>query len=613
MNISIYFSNKNRWIVPVFFFVFALILRLYKIDFSFSNDELSAILRAQQNNIYDLIQNGIRVDGHPAGIEVLLYFWIKLVGTSEFAIRLPFAIMSALAVVFAFLFARKRFGISTALMTASTLSVLEFPLLYGQIARPYASGLFLSTLLVWSWDKVISPNNFKRKYIIIYSSIFAISLTLNAYNHYFSALFAAIVYLSGFAYIPKKQLTSYSIIGIISLILFIPHIDISLQQLSYGGVGEWLAAPKWNFFYKHIIFIFNDSVFLLLASIIFVLIFHNISEKWNKNLYKDRFFMVIWFLLPIIIGYLYSIYRNPVLQNRVLIFSMPYLLIFIFSFMPRATKRWQFSTIWLAFILFAFHTIFIKSYYKQQHFIDFKGIANNYKNTHSKIPQAAILSLANINSPKYLEFYLSNSNTNFAMNEISTEADLKHLQLILDTTKAKYIEYCILKPQNKIALMMIESRYRTLLTAKRDKWGNAYYLFQKEKNNFTLDSNSFERGMFWQKLNIQDISDKEYSFTKEFKSSKTGDYNLYIDLLFDSDIVFDNVKLIITKSRNSETTTWFAIPLDYFEHWDDEWYIINFNYHLKLQKGESLSIYLWNQKKENLRIKNYQIGLKKER
>lgn len=609
MNTSIYFSNKNRWIVPVFFFLFALFLRLYKLDFSYSNDELSAILRAQQNNLQDLIQNGVRVDGHPAGVEILLYYWINLFGTSEFEVRLPFAVMSSLAVVFAYLFARKRFGISTALMVATTLTLLEFPLLYGQIARPYASGIFLSTLLVWSWDKVISPNNFKRKNIILYSVIFALTLTLNAYNHYFNTLIAAIVFISGFAYITKKQFISYSIIGIVSVILFLPHLTISLLQFSYGGVGEWLSPPKWNFFYEHIIYIFNGSLALLLATITFVIILHLVSEKWNKDLFKDRIVLALWFLLPLIIGYFYSIYRNPVLQNRVLIFSMPFLLIFIFSFLPRATKNWQFSVIWLAFIVFAVHTIFIKSYYQQQHFIDFKGIAKIYQKTHSEIPNDNLLSLAHINSPKYLQFYLTDKNTNLVMDKISSADDLRKLQFILDTTTADYIEYSVLKPQNKIALMMIESRYRFKVISMKDIWENGYYLFQKEEKTSILDSNKFLMKLFYQELNIQEITDKEYSYTKAFNVNKTGNYSLYLKLLFRSDIVFDNVKIVITKSVNEETTDWFAIPLSYFEHGDNNWSIVDFNYPIKIKKEEIFKVYIWNQGKENLEVKDYQIGL----
>lgn len=611
MNISIYFSNKNRWIVPVFFFLFALLLRLYKLDFSFSNDELSAILRAKQPNFHDLIQKGVRVDGHPAGVEILLYFWIKLFGTSEFTIRLPFAIMSSLAVVFAYLFARKRFGITTALMIASSLTVLEFPLLYGQIARPYASGIFLSTLLAWSWDKVISPNNFKRKYIVLYSSIFTLVLTLNAYNHYFSALFATIVFISGYAYVKRKQFIAYSIIGLVSVILFLPHLGISLQQYSYGGVGEWLAPPKWNFFYEHLIFIFNDSLVLLLVTIAFVVSFHLVSEKWNKDLYKDRIILAIWFLLPLLIGYFYSIFRNPVLQDRVLIFSMPFSLIFIFSFTPRATKKWQFIVIWLAFIVFAVHTIFIKSYYKQQHFIDFKGIARSYQNTRSEIPSGNILSFAHINSPKYLQFYLDNKNTNFAMDEISSAQDLKKLQIILDTTNANYIDYSVLKPQNRIAMMMIESRFRFRVLSMRDKWSNGYYLFKKETNKNPLDATEFEGNYFYQDIIAQDISEKEYSHSTAFDVNKAGDYNLYLKLLFRSDIMFDNVKIVITKSENNESTEWFAIPLNYFEHSDNDWNIVDFDYPIKMKKGEILKVYIWNQGKEKIEVKDYQIGIKK--
>jgi hypothetical protein len=280
--------------------------------------------------------------------------------------------------------------------------------------------------------------------------------------------------------------------------------------------------------------------------------------------------------------------------------------------MPRGTKKWQFIVIWMAFIAFAVHTIFIKSYYKQQHFIDFKGIAMQYNKTHSTIPDGNILSLVQINSPKYLQFYLDNKSTNFAMDEISDDENLRELQLILDTTKAEYVEYAVLKPQNRIALMMIESRFRSRVYSKKDRWKNGYYLFRKEEKLTTLDSNKFSKELFYKNLDKQDVSEKEYSHSKSFEVSENGNYCLNLRLLYRSDIVFDNVKIVFTKNIKEETTDWFAVPLDYFEHWDDDWSIVDFTLPIEIKKEETLKVYIWNPDKENIEVKGYELGIKQE-
>ncbi len=45
-----------------------------------------------QLKIKELIEGGVKVDGHPAGIHVFLYYWTKLFGTNEWIVKLPFIV-----------------------------------------------------------------------------------------------------------------------------------------------------------------------------------------------------------------------------------------------------------------------------------------------------------------------------------------------------------------------------------------------------------------------------------------------------------------------------------------------------------------------------------------
>ena len=51
----------------------ATFLRFYKYNtFSLSNDELSALYRTVYDNLDDLFKQGVKLDFHPAGIQLLL-------------------------------------------------------------------------------------------------------------------------------------------------------------------------------------------------------------------------------------------------------------------------------------------------------------------------------------------------------------------------------------------------------------------------------------------------------------------------------------------------------------------------------------------------------------
>jgi len=57
-----------------------------------------------------------------------------------------------------------------------------------------------------------------------------------------------------------------------------------------------------------------------------------------NNAKTKRLLLLTWFLLPIVIGYLYSVMRNPVIQYSMLIFSTPYLFVLLFSYHKKVPK-----------------------------------------------------------------------------------------------------------------------------------------------------------------------------------------------------------------------------------------------------------------------------------
>ena len=521
-------GSSNKFLIPLIF-LFAFALRLWNLDYSFSNDELSAVMRANENSLNDIISQGVLIDFHPAGIQVFLTYWINIFGNSEIAVRFPFAIFGSIASVFAFIIARKNFGLTPALLTAIAISSLEFSLLHGQLARPYSSGLMLIMIAYWLWDKIIFDNSLSKKELILNSVALAIIFAASAYNHYFSALSSVILALCGLFFIPKKRIPYYIGTGLLSAILFIPHISITLYHLSKGSIGSWLSAPKSDFLYTHILHIFNDSLFLLLSTVMLVGLYAVLAKNnSNKNLLKARFILLFLFLMPIIIGYTYSVTIGPVLQNRILLFNMPYLLMFIFSFINDGyNKKLVIIPISIASLIIA-HTVFINKYYSTQHFINFKSIAQQCDTTVSN--DYNILRIQNSNSSSYLKYYLKDPTTDYAIYQLNSEENIRKLKTILDTSNANYCEFVNLRPINNLSKVMINSSFWNIDKFSIDKWQNGYTLY-KRSNIWPFITNSTNTLAYRSYTNdTLSIINTEYSDGINYNSTKNNTLLIIVNI-----------------------------------------------------------------------------------
>jgi len=90
----------------------AIFLRFYRIfDIPFTQDEFSAIFRTDYASFGDLINYGVKPDGHPAGIQVLLFAIIRIFGVSRVLLKIPFLLFASIVwLTGLFLIEKKRLG-----------------------------------------------------------------------------------------------------------------------------------------------------------------------------------------------------------------------------------------------------------------------------------------------------------------------------------------------------------------------------------------------------------------------------------------------------------------------------------------------------------------------
>ena len=355
---------SNQWILFIILVV-SVVLRIFHFsEIPFTHDEFSALFRLDFESFSALIEYGVKIDGHPAGVQVFLFYWGKIFGFTEQTIKFPFIVFGVLSVYFTYLIGKQWFNETVGLLSAAIVSSLQFTVMFSQIARPYISGLFFSLMLVYYLTKLIQK---PEKNFLLNGVLFVFSGALCAYNHHFSLLFAAIVAISGVFFIKRAFLLKYFLLGLGIFVLYIPHLNIFFYQLSIGGVEGWLAPPKPDFILNFISFIFNYSYVLMftILGIALVFLIARISKEnyRTKVKWKNYLLFFIWFFLPFLIGYFYSVNVSAVLRYPVLIFSFTFILFLVFGHLPNCKPKTNLILVSILLIAGAYSLIFERQYY----------------------------------------------------------------------------------------------------------------------------------------------------------------------------------------------------------------------------------------------------------
>ena len=125
-------------------------------EWSLTNDELSALYGLSLETLSLTINDYVYNDMHPAGVQMFMFFWCKIFGTSVFFVRLPFVLIGIASVALTFLAGKRFFSFNVGLLAASFFAVMQLPILYSQLARPYSTGMFLVLWTAIAWHKVVN-------------------------------------------------------------------------------------------------------------------------------------------------------------------------------------------------------------------------------------------------------------------------------------------------------------------------------------------------------------------------------------------------------------------------------------------------------------------------
>ncbi len=527
--------TENKLLIAVLT-LHSLVLFYGFFNLPFSHDELSALHRCRFTNFNALIQLGVMPDGHPAGVQVWLWCYIKLFGNTEWALKLPFAIASIGCSYYLFKCSLKLFNLYAAILSTIIFISLSFFLTQQTYIRPYTIGLLLNLGFFYYALKCTENKYLIANYIgiIIYS-------TLSYYTHYFSFLQSLMLWLILFlAYVKQINLKFYFISFAITIVLFLPHIDITFYLLKMGGLG-WLGKPTFDFIPAFFLQLFNQSwVYVCFSLLLLILAFFQF-----KKAKKTLILLLFLWLLPFILLWIYSTFRSPVLQYNALYFSTPFLIILLgngLSFFQNL--KIKIGLIIVASLIAFYSLIFSAHFYQKRNYSAIKNFISEAQYQLKQLPQNKALIIWQGNS-NYLNFYLKKEANPLAI----TFADT------IKTIDFYAYEYIICNELSPNKMCEINTQFPTI-KFKNENYLYSFYVFSKN-NNYNLAKKEIDTFQF--KL----LANQEWSNALEFNlQEKIKDRISFLEVIPHLQMPIANAELVMEISHKNERIDWRSIPLE---------------------------------------------------
>ncbi len=617
--------------------IVATAMRFYSFaEWSLSNDELSALNRLQFDSFSEMIEQGVKLnDFHPAGVQVFLWFWTHLFGNSVWVVRLPFVICGILSVWFTWRIGKRWFGPATALFAAAALAFLQYPVLYSQLARPYAPGLLFALITVWYWTKILFDN---KKSFLDYAG-FAVFAALTAYTHHYSFLFVLIVGLSGLFFIKKTDIRNYLLASLSAGLLYLPHLGIFLYQFGIGGVGGeegWLGKPEPRWILDYLWQAANESYILaLLLGIPFLFSVFKLIAKPSRF----QILAISWFLIMFLIGYFYSLWRNPILQHSILLFSFPFLLLFIFSSPVKINARPLFFLVLLFLTIGSIQTTVFFRFYKKQHFGEFKGVAEKFAEWNRQLGRENVSNAIVVNGPFYIHYYLDDLEPGIKFLQYDNRGgeDLKAFSRMLDSVQTPYFVFGWTKPAPLEIELMLYEKYPCIAGQKTFADLSKVTLFSSGKSASCLHTiaadyefqENFDdhdgRSTANNHLDSIHVVSRPYSYKLDSLTEYAPGFQTrvgevlngnFMKIEFKADVFakeeIENAVIVLTLSHEGEQYLWQPSQIQNFSI-PGKWKACFLSHYFNEIKSpdDVLNIYIWNQSRstffmDNIHVKFYQ-------
>jgi len=354
--------------------------------------------------------------------------------------------------------------------------------MYSQLARPYAPGLFFTMLAAYFVARFSEERKANWKHV----AGFAIAGAGAAYSHYFSLYTTLLLGVAGLFLVTKENRKLYFVAALSAVVLFLPHITFTLSQFAIGGVGGpggWLGAPTNEFFGAHFFYIFNSSLGLMIV----LLFFSSVALFFNfRRTGKRQIAMFFLWLIPMLTGYFYSVYVNPVLQHSVLLFSFPFLIMLIFSWLPYdENSTWSYRYAIVMMIPILWYITAYKPFRLTDHFGRLKEIVEVYERTEREFGNDKVDVMFNVDGRYFIDYYRKRKRKINVSNDHYLRFDGKELLQLREAVQNSNADYFVYGWSTRESFPAAEDIIRDkfpCLIEKHEWFNSAVYVYGTHDN-----------------------------------------------------------------------------------------------------------------------------------
>ncbi len=616
-------SKKRNDLLLILILAISFVLHFINLkELSLSNDELSAITRARYDTFSEMILKGVYIDYHPAGIQTCIFYWMKLFGDDAFLLRIPFVLCAFGSTILLYSICRKWSNEFVALLSVTAFTTSSLVLQYTQIARMYSTGMFFCLLAAFGWTYFLFNEEGKKQ--IRYWWIWLIGSVLCIHNHYFSFAFAGILGLSGIFFVNKQNYKIYLAGGVIALLSFIPELGVFKEQMKTGDIGGWLAPPEKSFLWDFFFTVFNSSWLLIGLTCLWILS-GVIYPMPGPNLTKWRILSIVWFTFVFLLAYLYSVLGHPVIQFSTLLFVLPFLFFFIFSFTPRIPYKFQFPVIFV-FLFVGLYSLVESGFYSKNHFGVFKEIAEDVNSFPENVP-----AVVNVINPAYFDYYYSRLETKPRQIIYKLENPKEYAKLIqiVDTCKSDEFGFAWSNSFHPYEIQEVIRMKFPFLKRKIVYFNATTYLFSKKEGSVPADSLIYSFFNDYDDENVEPIHEtSEVSFSGKYSEwmDSTKIYSTSVKTpiddipqveerfaTFTAKVYFDKMPekatMVIAYDDSTHSYRYYSAGFSDYCKEAGKWYtmILCGEFPREVKKGDKLTAFFYNPGKETFKIDDFKL------
>lgn len=354
-------------------------------------DELfTANCSLEVSSIHSMFTEYIFKDVHPPLYQLMLYYWGKIIGTSDFDIRFLSYLAILVSFIFSYLLLKKYFTKRIAILFIALSAFTPGIMYYAQEARPYAILYGLSNLLIVIF--VIFMINIKQNKNIQNSLVFAYFILgiLTCYAHFFGyiLIFSLSMILVGYSIVLHSRKTTFKLF-IVSLFIAIMGILWLLVLFYYGNIADKTNGNFWikNNYFGDLLGIERMLFSGIKTTAIEIILLFLLVIPFNTfaNTFKRNSLILLPILLIFVVSILISLH-TPIITSRNLIIIFPSFLLFIaFTFDDLYDKKKVFILLYII-VLFVSSSYMSFTYKKQDWRGASKYIEKNFDTSKCKIP-----------------------------------------------------------------------------------------------------------------------------------------------------------------------------------------------------------------------------------